>query len=42
VTFHKVGKSVKVQRPKEIKKNNPTTGPKLKGSRVDNHGEVEN
>jgi hypothetical protein len=33
---------LKAQGPKERKKNNPTNDPKMEGSRVNNHGEVEN
>jgi hypothetical protein len=33
---------LRAQEPKEISKNNPTNGPKIEGSRVDNHGKVEN
>ena len=42
LTFHKIGSLLRAQEPKEISKNNPTNGPKMEGSRVDNHGEVEN
>jgi hypothetical protein len=32
---------LRAQGPIEISKNNPTNGPKMEGSRLDNHREVE-